>query len=1037
MTDNIVNLNEKAGVKRIPGNGIWESYSVRDGIPDMKVESIAQDGHGAIWVGTHDCGVARVDGGEFKCFDREDGLAGNGVYSITEDNDGNLWFGTNRGLTVFDGMKFDSSISIESDGLLWGSCRDQRGDLWFGLGRRPGKPPAVCRWNGSRTEVISVGDGVSEFGESIHAIHEDQNGILWLGGDSLYCCEVSRRGLSRCNQDILDMSRVWDIQADGKAIVLATESGVWRIVDGEATQSSMMPAPGARALTIDPVSRCWIACAKGQLILLQGTHQQTIRDFRRPIQCAHVDWEGRLWVGTYGHGLYRWDPNVWRVYDGQGQVKVDPNCLASIADGGIVVGSTDGLWRSSDGETLEKIELELRYKSRDITAICVSGKRTWIGGRSGWVAHVNGERYTDVPMPKEAGAFHVSSLCYDVWNDRIWYAASPGRGIGMIGPNGRVTHFGPRNKKGVPLWVCALVFSESQRRIRGGTQAGNGSDSVFEIDDGFFQFLGAPFDLTVSAISEYRGEVFLGTSGGVFRLNSDGLCPLSADKAAPCGVVTCLHFDRNGTLWIGTEGGGIGRYDGNLLLVMEVPGGPAFNNVRDITTDSNGCAWIATEGGLLRYEPTLADLAPILRVVAVGEQILGDRSGSVQRSVPIELEFTDANRTNSSRSLFFQYRVLELGDTWLTTERHSVRLGALDAGCYNIECRVVDIDFNYSSIISYNLLVEEDDCEMIIREAFATNSSEVDLLGDSPQISHVRSALRQVAESDMTVLILGETGTGKSVAAKLLHEISARNAGPFVQINCGAIVESLAEAELFGHEKGAFTGAISRRVGKFQIAQGGTIFLDEIGDLPTAIQAKLLHVLQDRQVEPVGASMPHPIDVRVVAATNRNLADAVREGRFREDLLYRLNVFTINLPSLRSRPSDLPTLAKHFAVTFAKHLRRSCPEITTEAMVALKAYHWPGNVRELEHMIQRAVILSADAGEIGVSELSVSHINPSSQSVQMDSPFNTLEDTERTYIRRVLDHTGWVVQGGHGAARLLGLNPSTLRSRMKKLGIKK
>jgi len=378
----------------------------------------------------------------------------------------------------------------------------------------------------------------------------------------------------RCNHRFPGVFRVQDIQADEEGMVIADHWGIWRIADGEASLLSKLPAPGANAIVIDPVSGQWIACGKSGLTLIKGVDQQIIREFRRPIQSVYVDSDARLWVGTYGLGLYRWDQNVWRVYHDEGVDQIDPNCIAPTADGGVVVGTSDGFWWSSDGDTLEELDLGLQPEHRNITAVCVSGLRVWIGGRGGWAAQVVEGGYERLPIPEEASAFRISGLCHDVRTDCVWYVSSPGRGIGVIAPDGQVIHYGPRNEWGVPLWVGAIVFCLSDHRIRGGTQEGIGSDAVFEFIDGRFQLLCGSLDLTVNAIAEHKGEVFLGTSNGVFRLHREGVWPLCAGQALPCGIVTCLHFDSSGTMWIGTEGGGVGRYDGNLLLRMEIPGGP-------------------------------------------------------------------------------------------------------------------------------------------------------------------------------------------------------------------------------------------------------------------------------------------------------------------------------------------------------------------------------------------------------------------------------------------------------------------------------
>jgi transcriptional regulator with GAF, ATPase, and Fis domain len=295
----------------------------------------------------------------------------------------------------------------------------------------------------------------------------------------------------------------------------------------------------------------------------------------------------------------------------------------------------------------------------------------------------------------------------------------------------------------------------------------------------------------------------------------------------------------------------------------------------------------------------------------------------------------------------------------------------------------------------------------------------------------VLQAVETIAPTYAGVLILGETGTGKELIARAIHNLSSRKAKPLVKVNCAALPAGLIESELFGHEKGAFTGALSRRIGRFELAHGGTIFLDEIGELLLDLQVKLLRVLQDGEVERVGGANTIKVAVRVIAATNRDLQKAMQEGRFRQDLFYRLHVFPIQLPPLRERREDIPLLVKYFAMKYGKTLGKRIETIPQKTMDALQAYPWPGNVRELEHAIERAVILSQGPRlELGdwLSQPGVT---------TRDSRVLTLTEVDRDHIIAVLELTGWHVSGERGAAKLLGMRPTTLEARMKKLGIQR
>jgi formate hydrogenlyase transcriptional activator len=323
-----------------------------------------------------------------------------------------------------------------------------------------------------------------------------------------------------------------------------------------------------------------------------------------------------------------------------------------------------------------------------------------------------------------------------------------------------------------------------------------------------------------------------------------------------------------------------------------------------------------------------------------------------------------------------------------------------------------------------NKLAEE---KLYLEEEIRTEHNFEEVIGESVALKRALSQVETVAPTDSTVLVLGETGTGKEVIARAIHNLSRRRDGTFVKINCAAIPTGLLESELFGHEKGAFTGAIAQKIGRFELAHQGTLFLDEVGDIPVELQPKLLRVLQEKEFERLGGTHTIRVDVRLVAATNRNLAQMVEEGLFRRDLYYRLNVFPILIPPLRERSEDIRLLVPYFVQKYARQMDRRIETISAEEMDALTRYHWPGNVRELENLIERAVILSPGPElRVPVAELK----QPSEALSNL-----TLQAAEREHIIRVLRETDWVVGGPHGAATRLGLKRTTLQSKMRKLGI--
>ena len=306
------------------------------------------------------------------------------------------------------------------------------------------------------------------------------------------------------------------------------------------------------------------------------------------------------------------------------------------------------------------------------------------------------------------------------------------------------------------------------------------------------------------------------------------------------------------------------------------------------------------------------------------------------------------------------------------------------------------------------------------------------LIGASRALQEVQQLAQAVAPTNSTVLLTGETGTGKELLAWRIHELSPRRDKAFVRVNCAGLPLSLVESELFGHERGAFTGAEQRRPGRFELAHGGTLFLDEIGELPLEAQAKLLRVLQDGMVDKLGGTQSVPVDVRIIAATNSDLRLAVEAGRFRSDLYFRLDVFPIMIPPLRDRPEDIPLLVRYFINKFNRKLKRFCETVQEETLQRLVEYRWPGNVRELRNILERAMILMTG------NQLKVEpQLLESFKGSEKDIAPSTLEEVEKEKILETLEKTGWRVNGKYGAAQKLGLNPSTLRSRMKKLGIER
>ena len=378
-------------------------------------------------------------------------------------------------------------------------------------------------------------------------------------------------------------------------------------------------------------------------------------------------------------------------------------------------------------------------------------------------------------------------------------------------------------------------------------------------------------------------------------------------------------------------------------------------------------------------------------------------------------------QTGTTQTMEYQLTV-PAGDRWFEGRTAVLPVDITEKRCIIFTARDISDTKRAEELERQNVYLRE---ELNLGRTFG------DLVGTSGAMRAVFKSVEMVAPTDSTVLILGETGTGKELMAGAIHEASRRRRGVMVKVNCAALPPTLVESELFGHERGAFTGAVQQKKGRFELAHRGTIFLDEVGELPLEVQAKLLRVLQEQELERIGGTQTVKVDVRVIAATNRDLADAVRTGAFRADLFYRLNIFPIRLPPLRERADDVPLLAAHFVRQFAERMGKPARRIAPATLERLTHYGWPGNVRELANVLERAVILSSGA------VIQDQHVGPLALTTAAAAPgnFPTLEEVERQHLLRALEQTGGVLAGPNGAARLLGMSRSTAWSRMRKLGI--
>ncbi len=802
-----------------------------------------------------------------------------------------------------------------------------------------------------------------------------------------------------------------------------------------------------RKIQCDREGRIWVCDAGCGILCLSGdppddqTRRFGLEDGlpHDNVSAMHLDHEDHVWFATWGGGACCHDPTGIHIIDtGQGPI----SCLMQDAAGhiwagfGAIEGPDATHVTRWDGSTLETVGPQEGLSTIDCMALHQHRDGTlWLGDWDGLIRR-DGQRFHRV------GAEHGGPLA------RVYSLAEDEAGVLYIGhgdarnlrlscyARGSLTQLLELPREG--LQYISSICKRADGAIwfglggLGGQGPGRGVGRYSEVDGLSFYGVaeGLPDNCVEDLCDDGKGNLWIATIGGLSRFDGTEFHNFSIQEGLPSNFIQCLFLDSLGHLWIGTESG-ISRWHDDAFQSVH---SEHIGSVQQIVQDSHGTLWLGTQGGLVGYAPQ--HVPPRVRIL----QIIADEIHPATSSVevvadnPVTFEYTALSFRTHPRDMLYTCRLHGSEGNWRRpTHDRRAFYAALIEGVYRFEVKAIDRDLNTSESASIEVRVLPNPRTAGLAAALNDGSSTGEFVGNSPALRRVQAELAQVAPTRETVLILGETGTGKGVAARAIHGRSPRKAGPFIQVNCGAIPHDLVESELFGHERGAFTGATNRKLGKVELAAGGTLFLDEIGDMPLEAQVKLLRLLEERTFERLGAMQSLRSDVRVVAATNRDLRSMIRDGTFREDLYFRLRVFEVVLPTLRDRQSDMPLLAAFFATRMAAHLNKPIQGLTAAAEQALSTYGWPGNVRELEHVVKRAVIV-CPGEEIRAEDLALEAETHVQQGV---SEWVGLEQYERQYIEQVLAHTGGVIRGPGGAAEILGLKPSTLYGRLKKLGIER
>jgi DNA-binding NtrC family response regulator/streptogramin lyase len=738
---------------------------------------------------------------------------------------------------------------------------------------------------------------------------------------------------------------------------------------------------------------------------------------------------GQVWAASLGVGISRYDGALmrhWLSADGL------PTAMAFDVledhQGSVWFVTIGGVARLHDGELTTYGPADGNDLRCPHGGVCTRDGALWFSGRWGFLCYRDGE-FTNFVDPTTWGGWPQVNLLEDQ-RGQIWFTSGDaGRGVTCF--DGERFHTF-RATDGLGDDRVHAVAEDTDGCLWFGT----GSGLVRYQDRSFAQVrAGDATDggVVYSLLVDRSGRLWCGGEGTLTCHDGGVSRSYTGRDGLPACRLTTLAQDDRDRLWLGTFGAGLMCFDGAIFQSVDRWDGLPSNCVQRVRIARDGALWVATEGGAARYQPTRK--APRLRIVnVITDQPLGPVHRVRLEAAPgyLRVTFRASNLTTQSDRMVYQSRLLGVDDGWQPAPRRGVECAGLEVGEYTLQIRAADRDLNYSGPAEVHITVEPDHHAAALTEALnAGGQVGAEFVGKSRALQSLQDEIAQAAPTEITVLVCGETGTGKGLVARALHGLSSRCEGPFVQVNCGALPEGLVESELFGHERGAFTGAVCRRMGKVQLAQGGTLFLDEIGDMPAALQVKLLRLLEEQTFETVGGTATQHADVRVIAATNRNLHALRAAGSFRDDLFYRLNAFPLRVPPLRERREDIPLLAHYFMERMATHLSKPVRCMDTAALAIMREYPWPGNVRELEHAVQRAVIVCSGA-RITSADLALTR-----QEGRAVAPPQTLATAEQAHIESVLRSTGWRIKGPGGAAEVLGLPPSTLRSRMRRLGIRR
>ena len=1024
---------------------LGHQYTVFDGLAGMQVEDIYQDQRGLLWIATADGGVSRFDGAHFDTFGLSDRLPSLTVMSIAEDQDGRLLFGTlGGGIAAYDGRGFQvyttehglpsndiMSLQPQADGSM--RVLTDAGIGWFVEGRC-----VECV-----TEIAGQPLGW------VYDMATDTTGTTWLATQQLGTISLDGRHMSAKNGA---MQWPWKFAQDasGPLWIAFRYVGTEVVIgcyDPDSQQLDLIKADaavegteavnhGTRHVRLDDKGRLWMA--RQGVLVYDGADWHSFSAGLPDVhfseaRLTYEDREGNIWVGLWGGGLVFCDPVSVQLYTGaDGLPDREVHQLKEDHQGRIWIGTMGGLACLEDGRIRS---VETGHK---VSALAIDRQgQVWHGSPEGKVIKGVGKDAQVIEVTKDNCYDYEEVKLYPDQEGSIKVGTSEGR-LGRIeGDRFIAEKQGPVN--------CRVALQDSEGTLWVGSYGA--TPALYYYKDGHFHasdMAGMETVAYVSALCDYEGTLWVGTANGLFAFDyrAQQVRRFTADQGdlSVNSILAMVADPEQECLWIGTSGGGVLKYDGRVFQSIRLGKSTLENIVEAILRDSRGRLWFGTRAGLIAYQPGDTPPGIVIRQVMAGRLLEMPQAVSCPDSTPeIQFRFQGLSFRSGAEQMRYSHRLVGHGpaEEWSAfTSSYRVSYNGVPAGQFRFEVRALDRDGLMSEVASLDVQVFPDEKSVRLqRLEHMLQNADQDFLSQSQAMTQLLEEAAQMAETDMTMLVMGETGVGKGVLAQRIHNLSRRRGHPFVALNCGSLPAGLIESELFGHERGAFTGAVKRHIGCFERANYGTLFLDEIGDLPLEAQRALLRILENRYLTRVGGEQSIPVDVRVIAATNKDLKEAIEAGTFREDLFYRLSAWPVELPPLRERREDIPLLAAHFARRYAQSLQRPVPALGDGVVNHLQAYAWPGNVRELEHLIRRAVVLCR--GEV----IQVEDVPLAAEDEAKKGPFEPPVEAkfkdEKQQIVEALQASEGRIYGERGAARLLGMNPERLRSRMRVFGLQR